>query len=173
LDRGGLDEHRAGAALRELAEVHQVPVGDVADLRRVLEHRRNHDTVPDPDFVEQHQFFFALRSRVNAEAEPLPCHCFSSITSPRKLSSMVTSSGSLRKIWNSLASGKLRKCISTLLFWMRLRTSSGFCARKAMWSTEPEPVVPLGCFFSKKLSRILFGSCDARCTQMLSPVFSQ
>ena len=32
LHRGGLDEHDAGAALRELAEVHQVPVGDVAVL---------------------------------------------------------------------------------------------------------------------------------------------
>src|SRR4029079_7315420 len=154
LDRGRLEEYRAGAALRELAEVHQVPVADLSVPRRVLAHRRHHNAipdpdVPDPDFLEQHQFFFALRSSVNAEAEPLPFHCFSSITSPRKLSSMVTSSGSLRKIWNSRASGKLRKCISTFLFWMRLRTSSGFCARMAMWSTEPEPVVPLGCFFSK------------------------
>jgi hypothetical protein len=47
---------------------------------------------------------------VIAEAEPLPFQAFGSIFSPRKLSSMVTSSGSLRKIWKSggSASGKLR-----------------------------------------------------------------
>src|SRR4030095_8974086 len=59
LHRGRLDEHHAGAALRELAEVHQVPVRDVAVLRRVLAHRRDDNTVPDPhvadrDFVEEH-----------------------------------------------------------------------------------------------------------------------
>src|SRR6185503_19532664 len=112
-------------------------------------------------------------SSVTAEAEPSPFHFFGSTTSPRKLSSIVTSSGSLRKIWNSFASGKLRKCISTLRFWMRLRTSSGSLARKAMWSTEPEPRVPLGCFFRRNMSRVWLRSCDARCTQMWSPVFSQ
>src|SRR5688500_12036133 len=180
LHRGGFDEHHARAALGELAQVHQVPVGDVAVLRRVLAHRRDDDAVADPDvaqpdLVEQHQFcFLALpASRVTADAEPLPFHCFSSTTSPRKLSSIVTSSGSLRKIWKSFASGKLRKCISTLCFWMRSRTSCGSLARKAIWSTEPDPVVPLGCFFSRNMSRVSFGSCEARCTQMLSPVFSQ
>src|SRR5258707_373892 len=71
-------------------------------------------------------------SRVRAEAAPFSFHVFSSITSPRKLSSIVTSSGSLRKIWNSFASGKLRKCISTLFLRMRSRTSFGSRGRKAM-----------------------------------------
>jgi hypothetical protein len=46
LHRGRLHEHDAGAALRELAEVHEVPVGDMAVLRRVLAHRRHDDAVP-------------------------------------------------------------------------------------------------------------------------------
>ena len=42
---GRLDEHDARAALGELAEVHQVPVGHMAFARRVLAHRRNDDAV--------------------------------------------------------------------------------------------------------------------------------
>src|SRR5207244_8562647 len=82
---------------------------------------------------------------------------------------------SLRKIWKSggCASGKLRKCISILFFWMRPRTAPASWARKAMWSTDPEPVVPRGCFFNKKESLILFGACDARCTQISPFAFSQ
>src|SRR5690242_9981728 len=45
LHRGRFHEHDARAALRELAEVHEVPVGDMAVLRRVLAHRRNDDAV--------------------------------------------------------------------------------------------------------------------------------
>src|SRR3970282_873826 len=104
----------------------------------------------DPALAEEdgaaHQAFL---SRDTEDAAPLPFQLFSSITSPRKLSSIVTSSGSLRKIWKSFDSGKLRKCISTLCAWMRLRTSRGARARTARWPTEPEPVVPLGCFFSR------------------------
>src|SRR5438132_13006401 len=52
LDGGGLDEHRAGAALRELSEVYEVPVGDVAILRRVLAHRRDDDAVAQSNIAQ-------------------------------------------------------------------------------------------------------------------------
>jgi hypothetical protein len=122
LHRGRLDEHDAGPALCEFAEVHEVPVGDVAVLRGILAHRRHHDAVArldaaQPDAVEEHQLCAAILVlfplpffSVIAVAEPLPFHCSSLIFSPRKLSSIVTSSGSLRKIWKSggFASGKAR-----------------------------------------------------------------
>src|SRR5213078_2902756 len=140
LDGGRFDEHRAGAALRELAEVDEMPVAHQAVRRGVLAHRRHHEPVPQGDApelerIEQHQLCWIevlrpadLRS-VIAEDEPLPFQASGSMRSPRKLSSIVTSSGSLRKIWKSggWASGKLRKCISTLLFWMRPRTASASC----------------------------------------------
>src|SRR5688572_15615496 len=52
LHRSRLDEHDAGAALRELAQMHEVPVGDVAVLRRVLAHRRDDDAVAHFDLAK-------------------------------------------------------------------------------------------------------------------------
>ena len=45
-DRGRLDHHDAGAALRELAEMHQMPVAGDAVGGRILAHRRNQDAIP-------------------------------------------------------------------------------------------------------------------------------
>src|SRR4051812_47381095 len=52
LHGGRLDEYDARAALRELAEVHEVPVGDMAVLGRVLAHRRNDDAVARGDVAQ-------------------------------------------------------------------------------------------------------------------------
>src|SRR5215467_8685453 len=43
LDRRLLDEHNAGAAHREFAEMNQMPVGRRAVDRSILRHRRDHD----------------------------------------------------------------------------------------------------------------------------------
>jgi len=64
LDRGRFHEHDAGAALGELAEMHEMPVGDVALARRVLAHRRDDQAVPRGNAAqferleeERHYFF--------------------------------------------------------------------------------------------------------------------
>src|SRR6266850_2040685 len=53
LDGGRFDEHDPRAALRELAQVHEVPVGDRAVERRVLAHRRDDDAVPRLDLTNR------------------------------------------------------------------------------------------------------------------------
>ena len=45
LDMRRLDDHEASAGHRELAKVHQVPVGRAAVDRAVLAHRRHDDAV--------------------------------------------------------------------------------------------------------------------------------
>src|SRR6266446_2569708 len=45
LDSRLLDEHDAGAAHREFAEMNQMPVGRRAVDRRILGHRRDHDAI--------------------------------------------------------------------------------------------------------------------------------
>src|SRR6185295_10471113 len=87
---------------------------DLAGPRRGIRKRAEFDfPVPQENGAAHQRRFLksALRSSVMV---PLPWNFDSSTTSPRKFSSMVTSSGSLRKIWNSLASGKLRTCRATL-----------------------------------------------------------
>ena len=52
LDRARLDEHDAGAALRELAEMHEMPIGDEAVLGRILAHGRDHDAVLEGELAQ-------------------------------------------------------------------------------------------------------------------------
>ena len=52
---GRFDHDQAGAAGRELAGVHQMPVGRKALHRRILMHRRHHDAVLQPDVPEGHR----------------------------------------------------------------------------------------------------------------------
>ena len=49
LDLGGFDNHEAGAARRELAGIHQMPVGRKPLHGRILMHRRHHDAVAQLD----------------------------------------------------------------------------------------------------------------------------
>ena len=56
LDRGGFHEYDAGAALRELAKVHEVPVAHMAVLRRVLAHRRYDDAVAHFQLAQRDRF---------------------------------------------------------------------------------------------------------------------
>src|SRR5262249_45427052 len=53
LDRARLDEDGGGTALREFSEVHKVPVGDKAVLRRILAHGRDHDAVLQRNFAKR------------------------------------------------------------------------------------------------------------------------
>ncbi|KAG0733443.1 hypothetical protein G6F23_013341 [Rhizopus arrhizus] len=45
LDRGGFQDQQAGAGLRQVAQVHGVPVAGAAIFGGVLAHRRDHDAV--------------------------------------------------------------------------------------------------------------------------------
>src|SRR5262245_37942565 len=73
LHRSSLDEHDAGAALRELAEVHEVPVGDVAVLGRVLAHRRDDDAI-SRFYVSD---FNGFEKKAQSRNTPLPVLCVS------------------------------------------------------------------------------------------------
>jgi hypothetical protein len=55
LDLGRFDHHEPGAAGRELAGVHQVPVGRKALVGRILMHRRHHDAILEPDIPKVHR----------------------------------------------------------------------------------------------------------------------
>ena len=55
-DRGGLQGEQAGAGHRELAQMHQVPVGGLAIAGRVLAHRRDEDAVLERERVERQRF---------------------------------------------------------------------------------------------------------------------
>src|SRR5688572_4447796 len=75
LYRSGLDEHDARAALGELAEVDEMPVGDLAVLCRVLAHGRHYDPVPKPH-LPQFQLLEKLHltsSRPATANFPFPC----------------------------------------------------------------------------------------------------
>src|SRR5258706_1261746 len=68
LDRGGFDEHDARAALGELAQMHEMPVADVAVERGVLAHRRDDDAVARLDVAQlylfkQHWLWFSLNKK--------------------------------------------------------------------------------------------------------------
>ena len=52
LDRGGFDDHRSGAAERELAQVHEMPVIGQALDSRVLAHRRNDHAVRKDELAQ-------------------------------------------------------------------------------------------------------------------------
>jgi len=52
LDGGCLDEDDARAALREFAQMHEMPVGHVPVARRVLAHRRHDDAVARRDAAQ-------------------------------------------------------------------------------------------------------------------------
>ena len=52
LDRSGFHEDSAGAALRELAEVHEMPVRHHPVARGILAHRRNDDAVAQLDAAQ-------------------------------------------------------------------------------------------------------------------------
>jgi hypothetical protein len=52
---GRLGHHEAGGALRELAEVHQVPVVGRAVLGVVLAHRRHDDPVGKHKVAQRHR----------------------------------------------------------------------------------------------------------------------
>src|ERR1700716_3841693 len=88
LHRGRLDEYDAGAALGELAEMDEMPVGDFAVARRVLAHRRNDDAVPQLDvadlqLVKQHASWSSRRSGRASPRRRRLCLSTASRRSPR------------------------------------------------------------------------------------------